>query len=198
MKNGLVLGGVLSGRPRLLLIAVAVGVAVLAVGGSILLRAGGAERAAAAAQDRPVSMGEAKALLERTVRLARAGEYDRICETLTDQPGSCRRLLADARASGYGPGAEPPTVNGSSRTKHSLILHMHGQRGQGDKLYGADFAVTRDATGRAVAYTPIYWSGVLVDAERITSCSQRLDAGSTGVGTEASCGADAPPIRQAR
>lgn len=172
---------------RMLLLAIAVGLAIAVVGGWAVLR----EPSAGRAIDRPVSKAEAEALLERTVELARASEYGKLCGTVTDQPGECRALLDEAKVAGYEPDSEPPTISGSSRADRSLILHLRGQRPGGGNLYAADFAVTRDRTGRAVAYTPIYWSGVLVNAEPIRSCSQRSEP--AGCATEAP-----PPIRRSR
>ncbi|MCT2584994.1 hypothetical protein [Actinophytocola gossypii] len=112
----------------------------------------------------PVDRAGAEALLDDTARLARDGDYERLCQTVAASAGICRGLLQTAGL----PGPDTPDIVAVSRLGESLVLHLRGQRADGT-AFTSDFQVswTDTADGPDLrSRTPIYWSGVqLVHAD---------------------------------
>jgi hypothetical protein len=115
--------------------------------------------------DRPVSRVEAETVLDEAVRLAQAGDFAELCESVAADRGICRNLLQSAEDMGATPGDQPPTVVRTSYVEKSntRVLHLRGVTGE-NKPYTADFAVSRESSKGLRAFTVVYWSGVRYDA----------------------------------
>jgi hypothetical protein len=113
----------------------------------------------------PIEENAARAVLDRTVQLARDGRYEAICEEIPDYPDGCRQLLDGAKEAKWWPGSASPTVVGVTGSGTSrVLLHLEGTRA-GGTFYTADFEVRWDeirGSNRLVSTFPIYWSGVQI------------------------------------
>lgn len=96
----------------------------------------------------PIAERDATELLARTVRLAQAGDFARLCQAVAESPeGRCRDLVDDAESQGMMPGPEAPKVLGAKRYPATdnqyeiVVLRVAGTRADGSR-YEADFPVT--------------------------------------------------------
>lgn len=111
----------------------------------------------------PVSRSDGEALLSETVRLAQAGDFTKLCQTIATSEGICGFLLDGARQAGRAPGpAGPEIVRVTDTAVDRLVFHLRGVRADGSS-YTSDFPVTRDESGDLRSHTPVYWSGVRLD-----------------------------------
>jgi hypothetical protein len=120
----------------------------------------------------PVDVGEATALFERTVQLARTGKLEEICHEVAEIPQSCRSLLRDTLNTGWRPGPDKPEIVSVSHPGEGFpptVLRVVGVRADGTS-YDADFGVSRESSGRAVVHYPIFWSGVSYDYTTSEPC----------------------------
>lgn len=121
--------------------------------------------------DLPIEQYQAEKLLYQAVRLAQAGDFAGLCQSVATTPGPCQFLLQSARDAGWEPGPDIPQVIGTTRRPGSLLLHLAGTRADGSS-YTADFEVVHQGADLR-ARTPVYWSGVQVSqGECITSANQ--------------------------
>lgn len=149
----------------------AVAVAGVALTGSLIAIAVTDHSAAHPSQYPPIAERDATELLARTVRLAQAGDFARLCQAVAESPqGRCRDLVDDAESQGMMPGPEAPKVLDAKRYPATdnqyeiLTLRVAGARADGSR-YEADFPVTWvDGQAEIKSPTPIYWSGVRFDA----------------------------------
>jgi hypothetical protein len=113
----------------------------------------------------PIEENAARAVLDRTVQLARDRRYEAICAEVPDHPNMCRHLLDGAKEAEWWPGSASPTVVGVTGAGTSrVLLHLEGTRADGI-FYTADFDVQWDevrGSNRLVSTLPIYWSGVQI------------------------------------
>jgi hypothetical protein len=118
--------------------------------------------------DRPILRAEAETLLGQAVRLAQAGNYAELCETVAASHRMCRGQIDSARGAGWIPGQGHPEVRsatfreGRGGIRPMLVLEVAGTRADGS-LYRSDFAVIRTETTRLGSLTAVYWSDVRVD-----------------------------------
>jgi hypothetical protein len=120
--------------------------------------------------DLPVERHQAEELLHEAARLAQAGDFDGLCQSVATTTGMCEFLLQTARDGGWKPGPDLPRVVGATRRDESLTLHLTGTRADGSS-YTADFHVVRER-GELRSATPVYWSGVrFEDSECTTSAT---------------------------
>jgi hypothetical protein len=118
--------------------------------------------------DQPITRAEAEALLDQAVRLAQAGDFTNLCESVASASGICRGLLQSAEDMDATPGSLAPTVLSSSyvdkaNSSPTRVLHLSGVTGE-NKRYNADFAVIRDGSKGLRSLTAVYWSGVRFSA----------------------------------
>jgi hypothetical protein len=108
----------------------------------------------------PVTLAEAEALLDQAVRLAQAGDFAGLCESVSGRRGVCGFLLESAEDMHRTPGDLAPTVVGSAyHGETTLVLRLRGVTGEGVP-YEADFPVSREGGSEPRCSMPVYWSGV--------------------------------------
>lgn len=110
----------------------------------------------------PVSVSAAKALLIEAVRLAQAGDYTGLCQSVALDAGICQFLLTAARDQGLEPGRVMPDVLEVARPMEGRVsLHLRGTYPDGT-TYLSQFKVVRfpggDAGEQVRSVTPVYWS----------------------------------------
>jgi hypothetical protein len=143
-------------------------------GGSLLLAI--AVAACSAQQRTPPTVDEAQAFLAEMTALARAGDFEGLCEVAGD--GNCERKLDDAgrdRVPSEAPtvvGARlvPSSTSGDQTSLGGLVLVMCGVDGLGSP-YESEMLVFRDPSMTLRAINPVYWHNITVASggEPITS-----------------------------
>jgi hypothetical protein len=124
-----------------------------------------------------IERAEANDLLSRAVRLARAGDFAGLCQSVGAAAGPCRSILDYAMSEGWLPGNSIPTVTGvrrypdSGHGQETLVLHVAGVRSDGSH-YETDFPIVRIATGEVRSTGPVYWSGMIFDGSSAV-CDQK-------------------------
>lgn len=145
----------------------AVAIAGVALTGSLIAIAVTDDSPMHPSQYPPIAERDATKLLAKTVRLAQAGDFARLCQAVAESPeGRCRDLVDYAESEGMMPGPEAPRVLDAKRLpatdnqREHLVLRVAGVRADGSR-YEADFPVTWvDGQPGIKSPTPIYWSGV--------------------------------------
>lgn len=133
------------------------------------------------ATDRPargIERAEADHLLSQAARLAQAGDFAGLCQSVATAQGPCRSLLDYTKSKGWLPGTNAPIViserryPGSDHGQETLVLHIAGARSDGSR-YETDFPVIRTDVGEIKSIAPVYWSGMIFDGSQL-----RCDQGS--------------------
>lgn len=138
--------------PALATVATALGVSLLIGGYAAFVRDDTVD---------PPSRAEAEAVLDEAVRLARAGDYTGLCQSVAFATGICRNLILGSQEAGWYPSQDRPEVLGLRQTADgSTVLRLRGKRADGS-AFTSDFDVLRDDRG-VRGGTVVYWSGVTI------------------------------------
>lgn len=104
----------------------------------------------------PTSAHEAEVLLEKAVRLAQAGDYAGLCQTVALSSATCNVHLQEAELWGLVPGNTKPRVVAITQVREDEVsLRLRGTYANGDS-YMTEFVVLRDQ-GQLRTDTPVYW-----------------------------------------
>jgi hypothetical protein len=123
-----------------------------------------------------IERAEAEDLLSRAVRLAQAGDFAGLCQSVGTASGMCRSMLDYTTSEGWLPGTGTPIVTDvrrypdSSHGVETLVLHVAGVRADGSR-YETDFPVIRTDAGEVTSTAPVYWSGMTFNGSQVT-CDQ--------------------------
>lgn len=123
----------------------------------------------------PPTVGQASAYLDEIVALARAGDFEALCDLAGD--GNCERKLDDAGRDRVP--VDPPTISGARlipdttsgdlRSLGGIVLVLCGSDAHGEP-YESEMLVFRERD-RLRAINPVYWAGIGIAAvgEPVTS-----------------------------
>lgn len=123
----------------------------------------------------PVTVDAAERVLDEAVRLAQAGNYGGLCQSVALSEGTCDFLLRAARDRDLKPGPDRPRITEITRLREGRVkLLLQGTYPNG-VTYISEFIVLRaqdgDDAGQLRTVTPVYWSPMGVAVGHCTTGS---------------------------